>query len=662
MSNDTAPVDQQIGCSYRLQLLPHLDFARARALVPYLKRLGITHLYLSPSMQARRGSTHGYDVVDPTRLSDELGGEGEFRKLAGAGLHVLLDFVPNHMAASEDENPFWADPLTRAKFFDVEWRTGGVRRFFDITDLAGVRVEDPEVFEAIHAKLLELVREGVVDGVRIDHVDGLANPARYVERLREAGINRVWIEKILEHDEPLRDWPVEGTTGYGFANDVTALFVDGSAQDRLTGLYREFTGEARSFREVAATAKHEQATTTFQPEIDWLRSNLRGAGEDIDLAEALAALRVYRTYVDPDLGAIDGLDRQAVTDARLPARLADILLLEERGHDAFVIRFQQTTPSIFAKGVEDTAFYRYSRLLCLNDVGGHPDRFTLTIDDYHAVAAERLRRFPRELLATQTHDSKRSGDVRARLCALSWHGDEWAEQVTRWSTRTTTVRGPLGPSREEEYFLYQTLIGAWPITIERLADYLIKAMREAKTNSDWSEPNIPWETSVVEFARALLVDDAFLASFVPFAERIAVAGERISLAQTMLKLTSPGIPDIYQGDELLCLNLVDPDNRRPVDWARRTTLLDTLGAGAKPTRESAKLSLIRETLKLRGRHADSFAAGGYEPLDAGPDLCAFRRGDLIVAVPLRSGGQYDPPEGYVDAVTPSPAGRLLERS
>ena len=215
--------------------------------MPYLRELGVSHLYLSPSMQARSGSTHGYDVVDPTRLADDLGGEDEFRALCDAGLGVILDIVPNHMAASEEENPFWRDPLMRAKFFDVEWRTGGVRRFFDISDLAGVRVEDPEVFEVTHRKVIQLVREGLLDGIRVDHPDGLANPTRYVHRLREAGIEHVWVEKILEPGEQLRDWPVEGTTGYEFAGDVTALHVNPDAEEELTDLYRELTGEERPF-------------------------------------------------------------------------------------------------------------------------------------------------------------------------------------------------------------------------------------------------------------------------------------------------------------------------------------------------------------------------------------------------------------------------------
>src|SRR5581483_8717400 len=391
---------------------PHLDFRRAEALVPYLRDLGVSHLYLSPSMQARSGSTHGYDVVDPTHLSDDLGGEEAFRSLCRAGLGVVLDIVPNHMAASDEENPFWRDPLRRAKFFDVEWRTGGVRRFFDIGDLAGVRMEDPEVFEATHSKVAELVRAGLVDGVRVDHPDGLANPARYLHRLRETGVERVWVEKILEAGEQLRDWPVCGTTGYEFANDVTGLFVDAAAEESLTELYSSFTGEERSFAEIALEAKLEQARTTFEPEVDRLLAQLGQNDLELDLPRALASFHVYRTYVDPDTGEVDGLDRQAITEARLPSRLAALLALEERGHDAFVIRFQQTTPPVMAKGVEDTAFYCYNRLLCLNEVGGDPGRWSVSIDEFHARNLERARRFPLQMLTTQTHDTKRSGDVR----------------------------------------------------------------------------------------------------------------------------------------------------------------------------------------------------------------------------------------------------------
>ncbi len=291
----------ELRATYRLQLGPGLGFREATELVPYLRDLGASHLYLSPSLQARSGSTHGYDVVDPTRISEELGGEEAFRELCFAGLAIVLDIVPNHMATG-DENPFWRDPLWRAKFFDLDWRTGAHRRFFDVGELAGVRMEDPEVWEVTHEKVIELARAGVIDGVRVDHPDGLANPRRYLERLREAGIERVWVEKILEAGERLRpEWPVEGTTGYEFLNDVTALLVDPAGEEPLTHLYEQLTGERRPFSQLAAEAKLEQARTSFEDEVAQLAAKLPF---DADIESALAAFHVYRTYVEPDAGLV----------------------------------------------------------------------------------------------------------------------------------------------------------------------------------------------------------------------------------------------------------------------------------------------------------------------------------------------------------------------
>jgi (1->4)-alpha-D-glucan 1-alpha-D-glucosylmutase len=649
--------------TYRLQLRPHLDFAAARRLVPYLTRLGISHLYLSPAMEARSGSTHGYDVVDPTHLAEDLGGEEEFRLLCESGLGVILDVVPNHMAASRDENPFWRDPIWRAKFFDVEWRTGGVRRFFDISDLAGIRIEDPEVFETTHAKVIGLVRDGLVHGLRIDHPDGLANPRRYLNRLREAGVERVWVEKILEPGERLRDWPVEGTTGYEFAADVTALFVNPTSEPALTALYREFTGERREFGPIPHEAKLEQARTTFEPEVDWLAASLADVVPDADLPAALASFSVYRTYIDPDTGEVDELDREAVRLAGLPPGLAPILLLEERGHDAFVIRFQQTTPPVMGKGVEDTAFYRYNRLLCLNEVGGDPARFSLSPEQFHEGNAERLERFPRQLLATQTHDTKRSGDVRARISAISWLADDWCRLVPEWHRVTADLRSGGAPDANEEYLIYQTLLGAWPIGAGRLEGYLEKVMREEKTHTSWAAPDERWEGAATSFALALLSHRPFLDSFEPFVARARALGERIALAQTLLKLTCPGVPDVYQGDELWSLNLVDPDNRRAVDWELRDRVLAGFERGDEPRRETAKLFLIWKTLGLRARRPDAFA-GSYEPFPAGERVCAFTRGGVIlVAVPIAPGARFDEPSGYRDVLDGAQLGVwLLERS
>jgi (1->4)-alpha-D-glucan 1-alpha-D-glucosylmutase len=595
--------------TYRLQLQPGFGFREARELVPYLTELGVSHLYLSPIMEAQSGSTHGYDVVDPTRISEQLGGEKAFRELAGAGLGVILDVVPNHMAAS-DENRWWADERLRAKVFDFDPDSGWYRRFFTIDELAGVRVEDPEVFELTQHKVLELVREGLVEGLRVDHPDGLADPRGYLERLRDEGVRHIWVEKILEPGERLRDWPVEGTTGYEFANDVTALFVDPAGEAPLTRWYEESTGETRLFEAIADEAKLELAGTDLTREFDRLRSLVEGP-----LEEAAAGLHVYRTYVEPWSGRVEEADREAL--ATLPERLRRILLLQERGHDEFVTRFQQMTGPVMAKGVEDTAFYRYFRLTALNEVGGDPGRFSLPVGEFHRANLERESRFPNHLLATQTHDTKRSGDVRARIVALAALADEWADLRLGWRT--------LDDPHEDE-LLWQTLVGTWPIEPERVEAYLEKALREARVNTSWLEPNEQHELRVKAAARRAIAESP--KGFEAFAARVAGLGRRNTLAMTLLKLMVPGVPDLYQGDELESLNLVDPDNRRPVDWDARKRAL------AEPP---PKLHVIKEALALRRRRP----LGEYRPLELGDDVCAFLRGDdVAVAVPLR--GQHPP--------------------
>jgi (1->4)-alpha-D-glucan 1-alpha-D-glucosylmutase len=608
---------------YRLQLGPGLGFGAARALVPYLRALGVSHLYLSPSLQARSGSTHGYDVIDPTRVSEDLGGEDELRALCRAAPGVVLDIVPNHMAADE-ANPFWASEGLRARFFDLDPETGAHRRFFTIDDLAGVRVEDPEVFATTHGKVLELVADGLVDGVRVDHPDGLALPRRYLERLRAAGVRHVWVEKILEPGEELRDWPVEGTTGYEFLNDVLGVFVDPAAEEPFTALYRELTGETRAFAEVAAEAKVEQARADLRPEVERLRRLLDEPGLD----EAVASFHVYRTYVEPDTGRVEAQDREEVARAEVPERLARVLLLEERGHDELVTRFQQTTGAVMAKGVEDTAFYRYNRLLALNDVGGDPGRFGLSLAGFHERNA---RRRPNTLLTTFTHDTKRSADARARLTALTWVPGEWEALV-----RAVGLGDGIEPN--DAYHVLQTVVGAWPLEPRRLVVYVEKALREGKRTSSWIEPDEEAERRVQEYGRALLAS----AEVERFVDRLRPLGRRIALGQLLLKLTSPGVPDLYQGDELEALALVDPDNRRPVDWARRRRLLDELREGAAPTEETHKLYVTWRTLELRARCPEAFA-GTYEPIDLGPDVCAFvRGGEVLVVVPLRDVPLPDP--------------------
>jgi (1->4)-alpha-D-glucan 1-alpha-D-glucosylmutase len=638
--------------TYRLQLTSDFGFGEARSLVPYLRDLGVSHLYLSPSFQARPGSTHGYDVIDPGRLSDALGGEAEFRRLVGdaraAGLGVVLDVVPNHLAADE-ANPYWADPSLRSRFFDIDPVTGRHRRFFDISELAGVRQEDPVVFERTHSLVLGLVREGLVDGLRIDHPDGLADPAGYLRRLADGGAPRVWVEKILDPGERLRDWPVCGTVGYEFLNDVCALFVDPAGEAPLTEVWERISDDRRSFGEVAHEAKLEQVRGTFWPDVEWVGRELDGAplpGGLDGLAHALASLPVYRTYVDPVARVVEDEDRRALSESGMDPVLEGMLALERPAPPGFVTRFQQTTPAVMAKGVEDTAFYRYGRLIALNDVGGDPSRFGIGVERFHQANLERAARFPLNLLTTQTHDAKRSGDVRARIAVLSSMSDEWSSHVSRWMEMTEALRSGGAPDDVERYFLFQTLVAAWPISCERVEAYMEKALREAKRNTNWVDQDSDWETAGTRFCRSLYSCSEFLGDFEPFAARIAAAGDRVALAQVVLKLTAPGVPDIYQGDELPFRALVDPDNRRPVDWGLRRSLLRRLIGGAPIDDKTRKLSVTAGLLELRLRRSKAFVEGGYEPLEADEGVCAFvRGGEVAVAVAVREGSQVHPPAG-----------------
>ncbi len=647
--------------TYRLQLGPGMRFDDVRALVPYLRDLGVSHVYLSPSLTARSGSMHGYDVVDPTTVSASLGGESALRSLAEAGLGIILDIVPNHMGTG-DENRWWSDPEERVRVFDVDPETGHYRRFFDIDDLAGVRVEDPAVFSLTHDKVLSLVADGVIDGLRIDHPDGLADPAGYLQRLHDAGASRVWIEKILHPGEELRDWPVEGTVGYEFLNDVQGLFIDPAGEAPLTALYSSLVGDTRTFSEIALEAQLEQARGTFSREVERLR-RLHDPGS---LEEALARLPVYRTYVRD--GEFHPDDRAALAAAGRPS-------LFDGASEEFVSRFQQTSPPVTAKGIEDTGFYRYLRLLALNDVGGDPGRWCVSVEDFHAANLSRARRFPRNLLITQTHDTKRSGDARARVGALSAMSAAWETHVRQWYSVTEELVSDGAPDMHERYLVFQTLVAMWPITQERLEGYIEKALREAKRNTNWVDQNQSWESRVQAFAVALLTYEPFLSDFEPFVEEVAVAGERSALGQLLLKLTVPGVPDVYNGDELIDLSLVDPDNRRPVDWEARRSALAALRRGEEPTRETMKLHVIARALELRARRPEPFSGASYTPLDAGPDVCAFTRGEegeVLVVVALREpelGAVVDVPQGrYRNVLTdeelnlagPTPAASLAQ--
>lgn len=764
--------------TYRLQLRSSVGFDRAAELVPYLHRLGIGDLYLSPPFKARRGSTHGYDVVDPNQLDPELGGEVAFARLAQAlrahEMGLLLDIVPNHMGIGAD-NPWWWDVLKRgrdsrfARFFDIDferdpngklvlpvlgaplpevlergelqlkddpatgepllcyfdeafpftldgalphetpdartlarlvdaqpyrlvfWQEGtkrrNYRRFFNIDQLAGLKVEDEEVFEESHKLILDLVAKDLVQGLRIDHIDGLTEPRAYLERLQrriaevrpEAAPFYVVVEKILIGEEPLPEhWPVAGTTGYEFMNEALGLLVDPAGLERLETVAAEITGEAIPYPELLRTAKRLVLERLFAGELGVLArraSRLLKVEEGVAraaLEELLLAFPVYRTYAGDDgwHPADVAILERATSAARERADRSLGTVIErlertlreppdEEGR-ALLWGLQQLSGPLMAKAAEDTAFYRYARLLALNEVGGEPDAVGLTIEAWHARAAERQARWPATLLATATHDTKRGEDARARLAVLSELPEAWAEAVRGWRERNEPHRRggtPIHP--KDEYTLYQALVGAWPLDLapddrdglaelrQRIEGWQIKALREGKERSDWNSPDTAYEEALTGFIGTLL-DPArapeFLADLAAFVRRIAPAGVANSLTQLALKLTAPGVPDIYQGTELWDLSLVDPDNRRAVDFTRRAALLDQGTAPAEAARSwsdgAVKHALLTRLLAVRKRLPSLFADGSYQPLrvegERAEHVLAFirRRGDAAAIVVL----------------------------
>jgi len=798
--------------TYRLQLRPEFGLDAAAGVVPYLARLGISHVYLSPCLQAVRGSTHGYDVADPTRVNEELGGEDARRRLRdtldAAGMGQLLDIVPNHMAVAGDQNPWWWDVLENgpssryASYFDVDWEASeerwpnkvllpvlgdhygrvleaqelqvryedgvfrltyrehvfpldpstlsgllcqayaasesellgfiadscarlprpyvtvgwaverrhrdkdvirrllvqlgeeepgadaairdqvdrlngdpdalddlidtqnyrlawwrtagrdlGYRRFFDINDLAGLRVEKEEVFEASHALPLRWARAGEVHGLRIDHPDGLRDPTGYFARLH-AACPEAWVvvEKILEPGESLpADWPVAGTTGYDFLNRVQGLFINPAGAAPLTRLLEDLTGAPADFAALVHDCKRQVVKELLGSELnrlvslfveicerhrrhrDYTRHQLYQA-----LLEVVACFSVYRTYVRHPEGEVSESDVRHVTqaidqararrpalDPELFAFLRGLLLLRIPGDQEaeLAMRFQQITGPAMAKGAEDTAFYRFHRLIAVNEVGGDPAGFGISVERFHHACAEALAHHPRSLLATSTHDTKRSEDVRARLLLLSEMPEAWSAAVRRWMQRNVVHRSGAWPDPATEYLLYQTLVGVWPINAERLGDSMEKAVREAKLHTSWTQPNDTYEQAVRGFVSAVLEDQEFRADLEDFVQPLVAPGRINGLSQTLLKLTVPGVPDIYQGAELWDLSLVDPDNRRPVDFPRRERLLTELeGLSAAEILARAdeglpKLWVIRQALAVRRAHPRWLGVeAAYRPL------------------------------------------------
>ena len=728
----------------RLQFHRGFTFADAEALVPYFARLGVSHLYASPIALARPGSMHGYDVIDPTTVNPELGGEAALRSLAAAlaaaGLGLIADIVPNHMAA-DPANVWWADVLRHgrasryAAFFDIDWeadpkvllpilgkplaetmaageidvggeelryfshrlplapgepaclgdvlaqqhyrlaswRTAGDcinwRRFFDINELVSLRMDEPAAFDAVHALPLRLCAEGILDGLRVDHVDGLADPAAYCRALRRRLGKDAYlvVEKILLRGETLpRNWDCDGTTGYDFMNDVSALQHDAAGEACLAEAWAALSGRPADFAPEEQAARREVVARSFSAQLEACATALPRGEIPLPtmrrvLTELLAHFPVYRTYgadgaaLERADGAVlqraaDGARRTCLATDRWAVDPVLRLLATSPGNGRALGRFQQLSAPVAAKAVEDTAFYRYGRLLSRNDVGFDVETFASDAAAFHARVAQRAAGHPQAMLATATHDHKRGEDVRARLAVLSSMAREWAALQARWTEASEPLRTAGAPCAGDVALLLQTVVGAWPLDLDvgdgvaraafarRLVAWQQKALREAKLFSDWAAVDETYEGAARRFTLALIAAAALpdlLQEIAAFVRRIAPAGAVNGLVQCLLRLTVPGVPDLFQGTELWDFSLVDPDNRRPVDFSARAA---SLGDANLPVLASEwrngriKQALIAELLTLRRRVPGLFAEGSYEPVTV-----EGRAAELMIAFVRRHG-------------------------
>ncbi|OBA77752.1 malto-oligosyltrehalose synthase [Mycobacterium sp. 1164966.3] len=704
--------------TYRLQLRGEssgfgFTFADAENLLDYLDDLGVSHLYLSPIMTAVAGSSHGYDVADPTAVSPELGGPEGLARLSAAararGMGLVVDIVPNHVGVDQpQQNAWWWDVLRNgrssayADYFDIDWdlddgrivlpilgsdddvadlkvdgdllrlgdlalpiapgtsegtgaqvhdrqhyrlvgwRRGlcGYRRFFSITSLAGLRQEDPAVFGASHAEVARWFSEDLVDGVRIDHPDGLSDPCEYLAWLRELLGPKAWIviEKILAVDEALEPTlPVAGTTGYDVLREVGGVFVDPSGEPALTTLAESAGVEYRGMPAMLADLKIRAATKTLAPEMARVRRSIVAAtGRDHPLLpDAIAALLthigVYRSDY-PGLAAILPTalaETQSAAPEFGPALQVLATALARGGEPA--TRLQQLCGAVTAKAVEDCMFYRDARLVSLNEVGGEPHRFGVGAAEFHHRAAERARTWPQTMTALTTHDTKRGEDVRARIGVLSQVPSLWSEFVARWEVQAAS------PDPATGQFLWQNIFGAWPVGGEvndqlrgRLHAYAEKAIREAGWHTSWNDPDTAFEDAVHSWLDTVL-DGPVAGALTELVAQLNPHAASDALGQKLLALTVPGVADTYQGTELWDDSLVDPDNRRPVDYAARRAALEDL--------RHPKIRVVTTALRLRRSRPDTFLRGGYLPVladgQASDHVLAFQRGDDVVVAVTR---------------------------
>jgi len=591
------------------------------------------------------------------------------------------------------------DKLIRRQNYQLEFHALGdarlnYRRFFAVSSLAAVRVEDEKVFEATHALVRQWIEKGWLDGLRVDHPDGLRDPGKYLERLRELA-PRAWIviEKILQPAEPLPEsWPVAGTTGYDFLNQLNGLLIDTSAETAFAGCYADFTGETADYTSLVRNKKRAVLETLFVTERNRLvgllvalaarrkqAAHFPPAALQSALCEIIISFPVYRSYLSGDDSLASPADMATIKYAvhlaceerkDLPpeifAFVHSLFLESSRSRHAqnFIARFQQLTGAVMAKGVEDTAFYCFNRFTSLNEVGGDPGKFGVSLDEFHRFLQERQKAWPHSQLTTSTHDTKRAEDVRMRLNVLSEIPDIWAQTVRRWSAMNACHRQDDLPDRNAEYLFYQTLAGAWPLSEERAQFYMEKAVHESKQHTSWTERNVPYEKALQKFVSEALCDPEFTADVERFTKTLATAAAANSLAQTLIKLTAPGVPDLYQGCELWDWSLVDPDNRRPVDFNQRQRLLaESRSLPVEKIWERRadglpKLWLIHKVLKLRERHPDFFEHH-YEPVLArgmkAEHLFAFSRSHKIIPVVPRFFLKLN--NDWRDTTLPLPGGR-----
>jgi (1->4)-alpha-D-glucan 1-alpha-D-glucosylmutase len=752
----------RVTATYRLQLHAEFTFRDAEARVPYLASLGVSHLYLSPVLQAVPGSQHGYDVLDHTRISSDLGGEEGLLSLADTarqhGLGIVVDVVPNHMAfvAPEHTNaPLWqvlreGRDAPTAHWFDIDWKSGGgrlglpilggtlaealeageitlsehegepvvryfdhvlpvalgtedgdvaevlqrqhyqlanwrdtdamlnYRRFFDITELIAVRVELPDVFEATHRLLLDLNHRGVIEGFRIDHPDGLADPEGYLRQLRAASRpgTGIWVEKILEGPERLpTSWACDGTTGYDAMRAVTAALVDPEALPVLDRTWTEAGGDP-DIEGAVEGAKRKVVDDLLGPEVQRLTRRAREVFPDADpdrledaVVELLVAGEVYRAYIDPEkrLTPLARQRLQAAYEEAATARpdlrpeleqLLDVAMAEH--HDEvpavdFAVRLQQTWGPVMAKGIEDTTFYRWHRLVALNEVGGDPGALESAGPEVlHDWAVAQQRDWPLGMTTLSTHDTKRSEDVRARLVAVAGDTVSWQ----RCSDVFRDAADEAGVDHPTAHLLWQTLVGVGPITKERLHGYLTKAMREAKQHTAWVDGDPDYEQRVLGFADRALADGP-MRDAVSLAVTDNTAAIRATvLGQKLLQLMLPGIPDVYQGCELVNLSLVDPDNRREVDYQEREQRLDDVDRAGPVDLDDEKLLVTSRALRLRRELPDCFGdKATYTPLTASSEhTVGFLRSDTVACAVTRAPRRLADTGGWTDETVTLPEG------